>query len=136
MVGAALLHVWSFVHDVARHEHTWITMQASKAAHRRRGDIKFLEHKVLASVPFTAHEDGRPLPQNWNVMPPHVLGRHLLDDLSRGSKGVRTESLRQWQSVHGPLQAGVVAWPVWWPLAKAMVQGAWYGDFTPLFNTR
>ena len=97
MVGVAFLQGWSFVHDVASHEHTWIMMQASKAAHRRRGDIKFLEHRALASAPFIAHEHGRPLPQNWNVMPLHVLGRHLLDDSSHASKGVATKTLRQWQ---------------------------------------
>ena len=41
MVGVALLQGWSLVHDVASHEQTWIMMQASKAAHRRRGDMKF-----------------------------------------------------------------------------------------------
>jgi hypothetical protein len=58
----------------------------------------------------------------------------LLADLERSSNGLIMETVRLWEVVHGPLREGVVAWHVWAPLGKAMVQGAWKVDVSSCFR--
>jgi hypothetical protein len=74
------------------------------------------------------------LPDTWSFMYCHALGRILLQEVSRSTRGSCMDKLTEWEAQFGSLQASVVAWSVWTPLAHALVRGTWYGDVSPRFE--
>ena len=54
----------------------------------------------------------------------NALGRRLLEDLARVTGGQSVDAVRDWERKHGPLTDGVVSWPAWAPLAKALSLGS------------
>ena len=131
--GLAVMLSWRFVHGTAGYEETYVMMQAAQGAHRRRGDAKFLEHPVLASMPLPL--DTFPtLPQEWSFMPANALGRRLLEELGAVTHGRSVDVVRQWEATYGPLAEEVLAWPAWHPLAKALSIGSWPADVTVRFK--
>ena len=125
---------WRCVHGIASHEQTWCMMEAVKAAHSRRNAINFLEHMVLATHEFSELSNDIVLPDTWLFMSCHALGRILLQEVSRSTRGSCMHKLTEREAQFGSLQASVVAWPVWTPLAHALVRGTWYGDVSPRFE--
>jgi len=74
------------------------------------------------------------VPANWNLLYDYALGRELLDQMDRSLHGGIMQIVRLWADTHGLVEAGVVAWHAWGPLATAMVQGSWHGDVSPCFQ--
>ena len=74
------------------------------------------------------------LPQEWPYMPANALGCRLLEDLARMTGGQSVAVVREWERKHGPLTDGVVSWPAWAPLAKALSLGSWPSDVTVWFR--
>ena len=133
-LGMVVLQSWRFVHDIASHEQTWCMMEAVKAAHRRCNGMHVLEHVALATHEFSELSNDIVLPDTWSFMYCHALGRILLQEVSRSTRGSCMHKLTEWEAQFGSLQASVVAWPVWTPLAHALVRGTWYGDVSPRFE--
>ena len=109
-------------------------MEAVKAAHCRCNGINLLENVVLATHEFSELSNDLVLPDSWSFMYCHALGRILLQEVSRSTRGSCMDKLTEWEAQFGSLQAGDVAWPVWTYLAHALVRGAWYGDVSPRFE--
>ena len=82
-----VLQSWRFVHDIASHEQTWCMMEAVKAVHRRCNGIHFLEHVVLATHGFSELSNDIVLRDTWSFMYCHALGRILLQEVSRSTRG-------------------------------------------------
>ena len=87
------------------------------------------DHSVLAIAPELARLPSGVLGQRLCQMF-SAAGSHLV--VSRGARvstimaidGLRSE----WASDYGILSSASVAWPVAFPLARAMAAGVWYGD--------
>ena len=54
--------------------------------------------------------------------------------MARMTGVVCMQKLRDWEAAFGALEAGVIAWPVWAPLAEAFVRGAWHPDVSARFQ--
>ena len=67
-------------------------------------------------------------------MPANLLGRILLEGMARVTGGQSQRIVQQWERSYGGLAKGVVAWPVWAPLARAVAQGKWHADVTLRFR--
>jgi hypothetical protein len=84
-------------------------MHAAQAAHPRRQGIKFLEHEVLHCKSL-AVLDPSALPQHSEHTSRKSLGRALLQDMTRATRGDSDRDLTQWEVVYGPLADDAVAW--------------------------
>ena len=126
-LGMVVLQSWRFVHDIASHEQTWCMMEAVKAAHSGCNGIHFLEHVVLATHEFSELYNEIALPDTWLFTYCHALGRILLQEVLRSTRGSCMQKLSEWEAQFGSLQASVVAWPVWTPCTRTgamdMVRG-------------
>ena len=87
---------WRFAHDIASHEQTWCMVEAVKAAHRRCYGIHFLEHVVLATTEFSELSTAVVLPDTWSFMSCHALGRILLQEVSRSTRGFCMHKSTEW----------------------------------------
>jgi hypothetical protein len=132
MLGIAVMTGWHFVTSSVTNEHSRTLMLASNAFHRRRKQTKFLEHFVLASMSCSVTALASVLPENWSTTPLHVLGRRLLQDFKQYDMPAKL--VKHWEERFGPLEAAVVAWPCWSPLATAISHGVWQAEVTPHFK--
>ena len=132
MLGIAVMTGWHFVTSSVTNEHSRTLMLASNAFHRRRKQTKFLEHFVLASMSCSVTALASVLLENRSTTPLHVLGRRLLQDLKQYDKPAKL--VKHWEETFGPLEAVVVAWPCWSPLATAISHGVCQTEVTPHFK--
>ena len=142
IVGVAVVRAWRCVRSAASHQDTYALMQASMAHHPRRSGERYLEHEVLASARVEVSDRSvLVIAPELARLPSVVLGQRLCQRLSAAgahlvvSKGARIgaivaiDGLRsEWASDYGILSSASVAWPVAFPLARAMAAGVWYGD--------
>ena len=89
---------------------------------------------MLASVYLDAHVEQPALPAQWPHMSAKFLWRILLEGMARVTGGQSPRIVQQWERSSGGLSDGVVAWPVWAPLARALAQGKWHADVTLRFR--
>ena len=132
--GLAVMLGWRFVLSQAGCEQTYAMMQAAEGLYRRRDGAKYLEHPVLACMALPVGAERLALPQEWAFMPPNALGRTLLQDMARVTGGLSVNIVRKWERQHGSLTEGVVSWPAWAPLARALSLGSWPSDLTVRFR--
>ena len=62
-------------------------MEAAKVVHRRCNGIHFIEHVVLATNEFSELSNDIVLPDTLSFMYCHALGRILLQEVSRSTRG-------------------------------------------------
>ena len=148
-VGVAVLEAWNFVRGPAAAMHTFSLMQAACAAHGRRKQPHFLEHRVLAAATLGGAE-APAMPGhmcNPASIPRITLPADIAQSLSSCACRVTLDPLlpkrtalmfnelvAHWASTLGIESRTPVPWPAWTPLAEAMAKGVWSGDVTPLYG--
>ena len=124
IAGLALIEGWRFVREQPSTYHARLLLDSSLAFFPRRNYMKLLEHTVVAFAPWPGDTA---LTDDCSFMPPHTLGRFLLERLKARDELWVTSVLDTWSRKFGNLP-GPVAWQLWWPLALLMARGSWQAD--------
>ena len=150
VVGVAVMEGWRFPRGPATSWGSFHLMASSCAFHKKRCTPHFLEHPVVCAAAL----QGSPVwfSGPWSMScqqptlvatPPDLLqalmSRNFL--ITRAAPGhpsvhqimVLGDLLQFWRSSVG-FTGPVRPWASWTPLAKALAQGAWGGDITPVFK--
>ena len=139
-VALAVIRSWRFVQrsftSVDAHE----MASAAVSCRPRQAAVRFLEHEVLRVVMIPS-SCGRSIYEAFSgraQLIAEVPLRSLLmrvDTVVHGMSGWLGEIIRQWLEVHPTLlHSGLIGWPIWTPMARAIANGDWTCDVSVIFQ--